>query len=346
MTAIAPRIVRSMYMRRGRYHRAALKRLYFFEWFTLANLIVIALVVHASLFLLGDVVQVFGLLLLSIALQAAVGIGIRAAIAILRRDKSYLRRLRRRAWLLDTARLVFASAVMIFAYGWLKLVVPLYRASNFDGALWELDRVLGLGAAPTIFLLDLFRPALRVVDWSYANIFYASIVVATMFFLSHPSRRIRVAFANGNVALWLCGAWLYFLVPSLGPAYRFPEIWFAHAEGLRVTQGLQAVLMRNWQNVLRAWNGEPHGAISIALGIAAFPSLHVAIQTYVFLWMRRLWLSGQVLFGIFALAIFLGSMITGWHYLIDSLAGLLMAWLVYRFASKRLRTPFRPAGSA
>jgi hypothetical protein len=73
--------------------------------------------------------------------------------------------------------------------------------------------------------------------------------------------------------------------------------------------------------------GEPHGGIQIVLGIAAFPSLHVAFQTYVFLWMRRLWTSGEVLFGIFALVILLGSMITGWHYLIDGLAGIALAVL-------------------
>ena len=61
------------------------------------------------------------------------------------------------------------------------------------------------------------------------------------------------------------------------------------------------------------------------MGIAAFPSLHVGFQTYVFLWMRRLWTSGEVLFGIFVVVIFLGSMITGWHYFIDGVAGAALA---------------------
>ena len=43
---------------------------------------------------------------------------------------------------------------------------------------------------------------------------------------------------------------------------------------------------------------------------------------YVFLWLRRLWTWGQVMFGFFVLAILLGSMVTGWHYLIDGLAGI------------------------
>ena len=67
------------------------------------------------------------------------------------------------------------------------------------------------------------------------------------------------------------------------------------------------------------------GGTSIVLGIGAFPSLHVAAQMYVFLWMRRLWTSGEVLFGIFVVVIFLGSMITGWHYFIDGVAGVALA---------------------
>jgi hypothetical protein len=338
-----------MYMRAGRYHRRALSRAfrpYFFELLVLANLAVIAGFAHASVFLLGDVTKTFLTLLLGIGTQAVAGIVVRAIIGIARGDRAYLRRIRRRAWITDTLRLIAGSALMIFTYGWLKLIVPLFRASNFDGALFELDRVIGVGLSPSIFLLDLFGGAgvLHVIDWCYANIFYASLFIAMAFFLSHPSRRIRIAFMNGNTALWVSGAWLYFLVPSLGPAYRFPDLWLERGQSLRITQNLQALLMRNWQTVLRSWDaGRITGPISLAFGIAAFPSLHVAFQTYVFFWMRRLWTSGQVVFATFALTIFLGSMITGWHYLIDGLAGIAMAYLCYRLAIRPARRLFLQA---
>ena len=41
--------------------------------------------------------------------------------------------------------------------------------------------------------------------------------------------------------------------------------------------------------------------MSVVYGIAAFPSMHVAFQTFVFLWMRRLWIYGQLVFGVFLL---------------------------------------------
>jgi hypothetical protein len=46
---------------------------------------------------------------------------------------------------------------------------------------------------------------------------------------------------------------------------------------------------------------------------------------------------GQVLFGSFVLIIFLGSMITGWHYLVDGLAGLILAMVCYWIFSRRVR---------
>ncbi len=315
-----------------------MKRPYFFEIFAIANLIVIALVAHASLPIVGSPLVHVVVFTLGIGAQAAAGIGVRSVVALVRRDRSYFAVIRDRVWIADTLRLVVFGALVIVVYGWIKLVVPIYHPRLFDPELWELDRALFFGAAPTTFFLDLFgaRWFLRLIDWTYANLFFASASIAYAWVLSHPERRIRIAFANGNALLWITGGWLYMLVPSLGPALRFPEVWFAHSETLRLTQGLQAVLMRNYQNVIRAWNGaaitEP---VRLVFGIGAFPSLHVAFQMYVFLWTRRIWRTGQVLFGIFAFLIFLGSMITGWHYLIDSLAGLLMAYLSYRVCFPR-----------
>jgi len=120
--------------------------------------------------------------------------------------------------------------------------------------------------------------------------------------------------------MWIAGAWLYLLVPTLGPAYRFPGVWLPLSAMLGNTQQLQRVLMTNYQHVLH------NQQVNILLGIAAFPSLHVAFAMLVTLWMRGRW---RLLFGVITLIIFLGSIVTGWHYLIDSIAGLLLAVLCY-----------------
>ncbi|HEV3486934.1 MAG TPA: phosphatase PAP2 family protein [Vicinamibacterales bacterium] len=307
------------------------RRVYFFEVFALANLGVLYLIARHTLPIVGIPWRWIVIFALGMVPQALAGIAARSLVALIRRDFTYFHIIRSGAWIADTLRLMLFTGVMVFTYGWLKLVVPLLHPRLFDQELWDLDQLLFFGIAPSQFFADVFHHGvLRAVDWSYANIFYASAFVAFAYFLSEPSRRVRVAFANGNAAMWIIGAWLYLLLPSLGPAYRFPDIWFAHEEALKRTQALQAVLMRNYQNVLRVVSGQsPTDVIRIYFGIGAFPSLHVAFQMYVFLWMRRLWTSGEVLFAIFVLAIFLGSMITGWHYLIDGIAGILLAWGCY-----------------
>ena len=133
---------------------------------------------------------------------------------------------------------------------------------------------------------------------------------------------------NSNVLLWLAGAWLYVAVPSLGPAYRFPDVWVPLAAMLDRTQTLQRLLMANYQNVLAFARGV-NRPVSILFGIAAFPSLHVAFQALLFVWMRRVWRAGEVIFGVFVVVILIGSLVTGWHYLVDGIAGIALAWLCY-----------------
>lgn len=306
------------------------KRPYFFELFTLVNLVIItALTLRHGFDVIPTLMQSVRISWLAVGGEVILGVIIRAAVAALRGEgRDYLRRIGTSGWLTDTVRLVLFAILMVHTYGWIKLTVPVLHPRLFDAELWNLDQQLLLGYSPTVFLLTVFRPILRAFDWSYANIFFSSLVLASSYFLSAPERRLRVAFADGNTAMWIVGAWLYLAVPSIGPAYHFSDVWFEYARLLPVTQHFQLMLMRNYQAMLRLAAGG-NEQIVIIYGVAAFPSLHVAFQTYAFLWMRKQWRYGQIVFGIFLLVIFLGSMVTGWHYLIDGVAGIILAVLCY-----------------
>jgi hypothetical protein len=316
------------------------RRLYFFEVFALANLAIIAVLARGTLPIVGSPLGHTVSFAATFLGEALLGIAVRCLVAAVRRDRTYFRIIRSRRWILDTLRMVVSGGIVVTTYGWIKLVVPILHPRSFDQALWNLDRLLFFGMSPTTFVVELFDagPFLFLVDQGYAYIFAGSAIVGFSYILSEPSRRVRIAFANGNAVLWLSGAWLYLLIPSVGPVYRFPEVWLAHAKSFELTQTIQRLLMTNYQHVVRAWErGMVTEPISIVFGIGAFPSLHVAFQTYVFLWMRRLWTAGEVLFGIFVFVIFLGSMITGWHYLVDGVAGMVMAYVCYRIFWKRGR---------
>ena len=315
--------------------RAARVRPYFFEIFTILNFIIIqSLLWRITRAPLETLVRQLLVFVPGFAVQAAIGIAIRAAVSP--RRKAYLAVIRRREWLLDTARIVVFSAFSVQTYCWIKLAIPLLHPRLFDQELWRIDRALFFGHSPNVFFVSLFGApaALRFVDWSYANVFYASLVLAGIFFASSPNRRLRLAFIDSNIAMWLIGAWLYVAVPSLGPAFRFPEVWLPLAAMFRHTQGLQRVLVANYTTILQFRQGIVR-PVNMLFGVAAFPSLHVAFEVLVFLWMRRIWRYGEIVFGVFAVVIFIGSMVTGWHYLVDGLAGALLAACCYAVATRQ-----------
>ncbi len=313
--------------------RRAHPRPYFFEILAVANLLLIsALASRHGLAIIRSIPSTVLFVGGPLLGQLAGGVIVRSIAAATRGQmRAYLRRLTTAGWLSDTARVLVFGIVLVDVYGWIKLTIQVIHPHLMDRQLWDLDRALFFGLQPNIFFLSLFSPhaVLRTFDWTYGNIFLASMFVAFGFFLSSPSRRLRIGFLASIGLLWMAGAWLYVLVPSLGPAYYFPDIWFGYSDSLSITQRLQSALMRNYQNFIRIRAGSSDASVNLLWGIAAFPSLHVAFQLLVFFWFRRLWLSGQVIFAIFLLMIFLGSVITGWHYLVDSYAGLLLGFATY-----------------
>jgi hypothetical protein len=314
-----------------------LGRPYFFEVFTIANFVVLLVALRGMTFM---PFWKLGALIPSVAagflVQALIGMAIRLALAARRGTaRELLATYRSPGWIVDTLRLAFFSGLWIHTYGWLKLTTPMLHSALFDQQLWNIDRTIFFGYEPNFFLLTLFSApnVLRVIDWTYANIFFVSLNIVAIFMASAPERRLRIAFMNSNALLWLIGAWIYVAVPALGPAYRFPEVWLPLAPLLAQTQNFQRLLMSNYEAVLASMRGVSR-PVEILYGVAAFPSLHVAFQTLAFLWMRRLTKWDASLFGIFAIFIFIGSIVTGWHYLIDGVAGAALAFLCYTAARR------------
>lgn len=312
--------------------RRVYRRAYLFEVIVYSHMALVWAVLAANGFnITQTVLQEFGTTGASVLVHATGGALLRLIVEAFRgRARQLWRDVFTAGWITDTVRIALAGVFTVMVYGWIKLLVPVFHTRLFDQQLAVVDRAICGGFSPTFFLLNVFSNprALWFFDSAYTRIFFVSLPIAFTFFLSHPSRRIRIAFTTGNAVLWISGAWLYLAVPSLGPAFAFPDVWLAHGRDLPITNMFQAKLMHNYQNVLKFRHGL-NPPVTFMFGVAAFPSLHVGFQAFVFLWMRRLWIYGQLVFGLFLLFIFLGSMITGWHYLIDGLAAFVIAGLCY-----------------
>lgn len=264
-----------------------------------------------------------------------IGVALRLAYsAMVGEAEAYWRRIRDRSWILLSVRLLVSTALVIYFYSSLKGLLQILHGATHDQALWRIDQWTLLGFSPNVLSLYAFQNpfALKIIDAGYSTVFVTSLAASIPFFFSLESDRLRLAYATGGSMLWLAGAWLYYLVPSLGPCYAFAEVWEPFAAALPQTLQMQRFLMANYQAIGRIAVDSIPPAMNILGGIAAFPSLHVASQAFIVLWIARLIPGLRLPAYLSLILIFVGSVVTGWHYLVDSLAGLVLAWVSYRLS--------------
>lgn len=251
--------------------------------------------------------------------------------AFRKKGRVYLRAIGRPRFIAMFLTLFVTLVLLMVFYGSLKVMVPLLNERSFDELFWRLDSVLFFGLSPNVLFVNLLNHSLllRFIDWGYGYFFFFSVLVSFPLFLPHTDERLRVSFITANVLLWSAGAWLYLALPSMGPAYRFYEVWDAVREQFPVSMYWQKHLLDNYQMVLRIPEGTIDPRFSVFKGVGAFPSLHVGFQTLFALYLRGLSrVAGRVAWLLVFLT-FLGSVLTGWHYLVDSIVGLLLALAIF-----------------
>lgn len=271
--------------------------------------------------------------MLSLVPAIAAGYAIHSVVHFRRGRRDELREIFRPASL-GLTLLLFASLVVLMVfYSGLKSMTPLLTDRSFDELLWRLDSALFFGMSPNVFFVNLLDQSalLRFIDFGYGYFFFAAVLVSFPLILPLRNDRFRTSFVIANVLLWSAGAWLYFAFPSLGPAYRFHEVWDAIREQFPVSTYWQGQLFDNYTMVLGIAEGRIDPALNLVEGIAAFPSLHVGFQALFALYLGGLSRVAGRAAWLLVLLTFLGSILTGWHYMIDSVAGLVLAvgiWLL------------------
>lgn len=246
--------------------------------------------------------------------------------------RDYLARVTTLGWLTLWLRMWIAAMLMTYAYFWLKISVPLINYRLWDRGLWNLDVLLHGGISPSIFVTQAFRdaPILPLLDAWY-GLWIKIAFYAIAFFSAMPEALPRRRFMTSAVLLWTLGSWLYLALPALGPIYAFSDVWKDLLDQMPIARGAQIRLWANYQKVLAGRTGVLR-RFNPTLGVAAFPSLHVAAHWLFALWARRRARLLFVPFVVATLLTFIGSILTGWHYAVDAYAGILLAWVCYRLA--------------
>ncbi|MET9550066.1 phosphatase PAP2 family protein [Streptomyces sp. NPDC006627] len=194
-------------------------------------------------------------------------------------------------------------ALCLLLYPSLRWAVPAVHPARYDAVLARADRWLFGGRDPLLLIEHLVHPELTaMLGLAYFCAWVPPVALGLLLYVRHRDGELSDLLL-GLVLVHCVGFLGYFLVPAVGP-------WYGLADQFRVS------LSDNWLVAhYLAHNNN----------VDAFPSLHIAATALVgvFTWRdcRPLfWLTLPLL-----LAIGVATMYLRWHYVVDVLAGLLLA---------------------
>ena len=265
----------------------------------------------------------------------------------------------RESWRLARGGLLSAQrfgglAIAIVGTRWLLLSAVAWKASipdlhpfAFDALLHGLDQRLHASRAPWRHLEPLLASGrlMRGLDLFYRFWYPLLAYMVIRVGWRPPSPRRRQFFVS-LALVWSLGSLAAVLVSSAGPAY-FQRLTGDPAYAAlieRLTElGLTA---RTIQEAL--WGSDGRGSTAVIAGIAAFPSLHVAMPALCAL---RAWPESRTAalgWWGFTLVTLTGSVVLGWHYAVDGYAAIAgtaaLWWLAGRMTGAPVRRPLTLPG--
>lgn len=218
---------------------------------------------------------------------------------------------------------LLAFYICYVSYRNLKSHLPEARNANWDTELLRLDHWLFLGHNPGPVLHDLLGTQVAAHVLAFAYVAYLPLIPLSLgAFLVWSRDYSRGAwFATALSLNWVLGTISYYLLPTFGPAFVQPEMY---RELASTSAGdLQNSLFR----AATRFYDDPSGGATF--GIAGFASLHTSVVLTACLFFERTAQKRVVRIAgwIFFILTVLATIYFGWHYLVDDVAGALIAWI-------------------
>ncbi|MGD8764442.1 MAG: phosphatase PAP2 family protein [Desulfobacteraceae bacterium] len=227
-------------------------------------------------------------------------------------------------------RAVLAIKLCLVIYTHLKQEIPVLNPNLYDEALWRIDRWVHLGISPVHISLRHLSTSWSalLIDWLYA-FWYVLKAPFLLYFIWVAKNTQRMHFLTCYLLLWMIGGAFAIVFPSLGPVYTNPEL-FEHLN-TPTAHRLQGMLWQHYQQLLT----DPSSyKIYIYEGIAAFPSLHVAMAVLFTIAIKEHRWAFRLM-ALYSLLIQIGSVLLGWHYAVDGYFGALLAIGIF-YATREL----------
>lgn len=221
-----------------------------------------------------------------------------------------------------------AFNVCYLSYRNLKSFLPLTNYRTYDQELAKFDEWMTFGRVPGPYLHDLLGTTftahiLSVIYLAFIPAVAISVAAALTFSTKLRDGYVFVAAMNW---CWILGTASYYMIPTLGPFGGAPWDY----DGLPrtgVTQVQESLVTQR-----HALYADPIGT-PVVQSIAGFASLHVGIVA------MGLFFAIHFRHRILSIALFaalvptvIATIYFGWHYWLDDIAGLLIAYLSLRWA--------------
>lgn len=232
------------------------------------------------------------------------------------------------------AGVVLARILLVQAVAW-KYGIGALGGFHDDAMFRAWDAALHAGRAPWHLFAGLLRwPWLWFVDRFYAFWFVAFMFVVIRESWRAPDgrqRRFFLAFA----LTWIVGSVAAALLPSAGPVY-FARVTGQPGAYAGLTAALQARPLLATQLQADLWSAYAGTGATLVKGIAAFPSLHVAMPALyaVSSWGRNR--REGIAWWVFTAATIVCSVVLGWHYAVDGYAAILGVVIIWWATGARI----------
>lgn len=217
--------------------------------------------------------------------------------------------------------------LVIYVHFNIKMWVPVINPNLYDQDYFAIDQAMRPLIDSFFFIRGKIAQVLPAADVWYQLAFFSVFVLS---FLSHSLGRRRWHYQNmiALLLLEMAGPLSYLIRPALGP--------FLYERGANAAATDAELRMYDVYLQVHAggaaWIGE-HGGRFFTQPLAAMPSLHVGASFIIAYYAvkARLWVAPVTVLAF--LWIFIESVVSRWHYLIDLPMGLLLAMVMIFLAN-------------
>lgn len=211
------------------------------------------------------------------------------------------------------------------SYRNLKSYLPFVMGDKkYDRELHLIDQFLFFGHEPAVVLHSVlgWAPVAQVLSTIYLTFIPSVAILLTVWVIWSRNISFGYWFATSQVIAWTLGTASYYLLPTLGPGFRYP--WLYQDLATTGTTGLMDSLFYGRTGLL-------YGNDAALNSVAGFASLHTAITL---LWalmaqytVRSRWIH-WVFWANFGATV-VATLYFGWHYVADDVAGIMIALISF-----------------